>query len=159
MSTRKIPSVGEIRKRRQSSEFVGREDQLLLFRRNLQYDPNDDRRRLVFAVFGQGGVGKSSLLRRFREIATSQFAAVTAWIDEDQTDVPQVIGRIAEQLAAQDQTVKAFDERYRVYRQRRQELEADPDAPQGFASFIGRTLAKGACGWRGCIPPGALPLI
>lgn len=36
---------------------------------------------------------------------------------------------LAEQFAAQGRPPKAFAERYRVYRQRKQELEADPDTP------------------------------
>ena len=31
-----------------------------------------------------------------------------------------------------------------TFRQRREEIEADPAAPRGFSAFLGRTLAKGA---------------
>jgi hypothetical protein len=37
-------SLQDILKRRQQEEFVGREEQLAFFRRNLRYEPDDDRR-------------------------------------------------------------------------------------------------------------------
>jgi ABC-type transport system involved in cytochrome c biogenesis ATPase subunit len=62
-------SLQDILKRRQQEEFVRREEQLIFFRRNLRWDVNDPRRRSVVNVSGQGGVGKTWLLRRFRKIA------------------------------------------------------------------------------------------
>ncbi len=50
--------------------------------------------------------------------------------------------RMALELNDQGADMKSFKERYKVYRQRRQELEGDPDAPEGLASFLGRSLAK-----------------
>ena len=62
-------SLQDIIKRRQREDFVGREEQLIFFRRNLGWEVDDPRRRFVVNVFGQGGVGKTWLLRRFRKIA------------------------------------------------------------------------------------------
>jgi hypothetical protein len=62
-------SLQDILKRRQQEEFVGREEQLIFFRRNLRHEPDDDCRRFVINVSGQGGVGKTWLLRRSRKIA------------------------------------------------------------------------------------------
>ncbi len=63
------PSLQDIFKRRQRSDFVGREEQIALFRRNLALPLDDERCRFVFSVSGQGGVGKTWPLRRFRKIA------------------------------------------------------------------------------------------
>ncbi|MCC5655513.1 ATP-binding protein [Nostoc sp. XA010] len=56
-------------KQLQQLGFVGREDQVNQFRQNLALPPEDDRRRFLYNVWGQGGVGKSTLLRQFRKIA------------------------------------------------------------------------------------------
>ena len=44
-----------------------------------------DERIYTFNVFGQGGVGKTTLLRRFRETAIAS-RAIPALADDDQTD-------------------------------------------------------------------------
>ncbi|MBD2576775.1 ATP-binding protein [Oscillatoria sp. FACHB-1406] len=136
-----MPSLQEIIKQRQRTNFVGREEQVNLFGDNLKYSPEDSRRRFIFNVWGQGGVGKSTLLRQFRKIA-EEAKLLAAYIDEAESSVPEVMGRFAEQLEEKGQKLAQFSERYKVYRQKKQELEADPDAPQGFSAFVGKSLAK-----------------
>jgi tetratricopeptide (TPR) repeat protein len=148
-------SLQDILKRRQQEEFVGREEQLSFFHRNLRWEIDDPRRRFIINVSGQGGVGKTWLLRRFRKIA-EEFAAVTAYTDETQEDIPGVMGRVAEQCEAQEHPLKTFAERYKVYRQRRQEIETASDAPQGFPAFLGRTLAKGGLRLARRVPVGGV---
>jgi tetratricopeptide (TPR) repeat protein len=143
MSTQKPRSLQDILKRRQQEEFVGREEQLAFFSRNLRWEIDDPRRRFVINVFGQGGVGKTWLLRRFQKLA-EEIGAITACADENEEDVSSVMGCIAEQFEAQGHSLKAFAERYKVYHQRQQEIEADPEALQGFPAFLGRTVAKGS---------------
>lgn len=53
-----------------------------------------------------------------------------------------MLGHISSQLEQRGHNLKGFNERLKVYRQRRQELESDPAAPQGLPKFIGRTLTK-----------------
>jgi len=65
MSTEKPRSLQDILKRRQQEEFVGREEQLAFFSRNLRWEIDDTRRRFVINISGQGGEGKICLLRRF----------------------------------------------------------------------------------------------
>ncbi len=153
MSVQRRPSLQDIIKRRQHAEFVGRENYLDLFRRNLELAPEDPQRKFIFTVFGQGGVGKSTLLRQFRRLAEGTRALVTL-TDDAERDVPSTLGRMAEQFAQQGHELKNFSERYRVYRQRRLELEADPDAPQGFSAFLGRSLVKGGMRAARLVPGG-----
>jgi tetratricopeptide (TPR) repeat protein len=138
---KKPKSLQDILKQRQQSGFVGREDQVNQFRQNLELPLEDDRRRFLFNVWGQGGVGKSTLLRQFRKIA-EEAKIISAYIDEAEKSVPEVMGRLAEELEKQDHKLTQFTERYKVYRQKRNELETDPEAPQGFSAFVGKTIAK-----------------
>lgn len=93
MNPQKKPkSLQDILKQRQRSDFVGREGQLNLFRQNLELPLEDDRRRFLFNVWGQGGVGKSTLLRQFRKIAEDG-KVVTAYTDESERTLPEVMGR------------------------------------------------------------------
>ena len=137
----KPKSLQDILKQRQQSGFVGREDQVNQFRQNLTLPPEDDRRRFIYNVWGQGGVGKSTLLRQFRKIA-DEAKIISAYIDEAEKTIPEVMGRLAEDLERQGHKLTQFTERYKVYRQKRQELETDPEAPQGFSAFVGKTMVK-----------------
>jgi hypothetical protein len=137
-------SFQEIHRQRQQSSFVGREDQVAHFRQNLEFGIEDGHYRFLFNVWGQGGVGKTTLLGQFRSIC-ERANGITAYVDEGERDVPGVMGRLADDLEKQGYRLAQFSERYRVYRQKRQELAADPNAPQGFAAFWGRTIAKWRC--------------
>ncbi|MEH2162756.1 MAG: tetratricopeptide repeat protein [Nostoc sp.] len=137
----KPKNLQDIIKQRQQLGFVGREDQTNQFRQNLALHVQDTRRRFLYNVWGQGGVGKSTLLRQFRKIA-EEAKIISAYIDEAEKTIPEVMGRLAEELERQGHKLTQFTERYKVYRQKRQELETDPDAPQGFSAFVGKTVFK-----------------
>jgi len=147
------PSLQDRIRNRQHNEFVGRDDQVSLFRRNLAL-PIDER-IYIFNVFGQGGIGKSTLLRRFREIAGG-VNALTALTNDDQTDVLAAMEQLAADLARQGHELRAFAERCRTYHQRHQELESDPDAPTGFSALVTRTLVKGGLALAKSVPGGSL---
>jgi tetratricopeptide (TPR) repeat protein len=138
---KKPKSLQDILKQRQQSGFVGREAQISLFRKNLKLPLDDDSRCFVFNIWGQGGVGKSTLVRQFRKIA-EEANIVTAYTDETEKNVPGVMGRLAEQLEQQGHKLGQFTERYKVFRQKQQELQSDPEAPQGLTAFLGRTMVK-----------------
>ncbi|GAX42814.1 tetratricopeptide repeat protein [Tolypothrix sp. NIES-4075] len=140
-SQKKPKSLQDILQQRQQSGFVGREEQVSLFRQNLDLSLEDSRRHFLFNVWGQGGVGKSTLLRQFRKMAESA-KMIAAHTDDSEKSVPEAMGRLAEQLEQQNYKLPQFTERYKVYRQKRQELESDPEAPQGFSAFVGKTVAK-----------------
>lgn len=147
------PSYREIKARRQQAAFVGRDDQITLFRRNLALALDDDRRSMIFGINGQGGVGKTTLLRRYHELVTAQHG-LSALVNDDYLDPIAVMEQIARQCADRGWRLATFAERAKVYRQRRQELEADPDAPQGLAGFVGRIVAKGGLSLVRQIPVG-----
>ncbi|MBD2604577.1 tetratricopeptide repeat protein [Scytonema hofmannii FACHB-248] len=138
---KKPKSLQDILQQRQQSGFVGREEQVSLFRQNMDLSLEDSCRHFLFNVWGQGGVGKSTLLRQFRKMAESA-KIIAAHTNDIEKSVPEAMGRLAEQLEQQNYKLPQFTERYKVYRQKRQELESDPEAPQGFSAFVGKTVAK-----------------
>ncbi|MBW4672121.1 MAG: tetratricopeptide repeat protein [Cyanomargarita calcarea GSE-NOS-MK-12-04C] len=137
----KPKSLQDILKQRQQAGFVGREEQVSLFRKNLALPLEEDSRRFIFNICGQGGVGKSTLLRQFRKIA-EEAEIICAYSDETQRGVPETMGRLAQQFEQQGHKLSQFYERYQVYSQKRQELESDPEAPKGFSAFLAQTVAK-----------------
>jgi tetratricopeptide (TPR) repeat protein len=146
-------NLQDLIKQRQQSEFVGRDDQLAQFRANLQLAPGDDQWYPFINVWGQGGVGKTTLLKQFDKLAR-EAGALVAYTDESQSTVPEAMGRLAEQFAEQGHKLNRFSDRYRLYRQRKQELEADPERPKGLSSLMGKTLVKGGLQLAQQVPVG-----
>src|SRR6266849_1301976 len=116
--------------------FVGREQELESFRQQISLTKP---RYLIFYIAGQGGVGKTTLLDRYKEIAEKK-GFLLADCDEQQRDMPTVLGRFAQQLTGQSISLKRFNELYKTYRQKRHEIENDPEAPRGLAAMLARTV-------------------
>jgi KaiC/GvpD/RAD55 family RecA-like ATPase len=121
------PSLQDIIKRRQQSDFVGREKRLLEFSENLRLPLADHRRRFVFNVHGAAGVGKTFLTHQFRRVA-EKVDSLCAYTDESCFDVLETMTALAADFAAQELPLKSFDKKLAVYHRRRHELEADPSA-------------------------------
>lgn len=122
----------------EAERFVGREEELYLFRKEIRlFRP----RFIIFYITDQGGVGKSTLLGRYRTVAEN-VGFLLADTDEQQRDVPSVLGRFAHQFSEQGVQLKRFNERYKTYRQKMDEIENDPQAPQGLAALLGRTVVR-----------------
>jgi tetratricopeptide (TPR) repeat protein len=147
---KKSKSLQDILKQRQQTTFVGREPQIAMFRQNMGRSP-ELRDYFIFNVWGQGGVGKSTLLRQFRKIANeAEFA--TALTSDAETSIPEALGRLAIELEQGGQKLTQFSDRYKLYRQKKQELESDPEAPQGFSAFVGKSIAKAGLGLAKQVP-------
>ena len=160
MTQSQPPSLQDAIRRRRQQTFVGRDAELEAFREQLGLAWDDPRRRYVLNVYGQGGVGKTTLLREFSRIARGQGAAA-ALSDDTETDVPAVMARLAGQLGedAPGDPFYAFNKAYHTYRQKRAELEADPDAPTGLAGLFGRAAVRlGAKALRNTTPGADLVL-
>ena len=152
-SSDRPPTWKEKRDRQIRRDLIGRDKDLTVFRASLSQADSDT---MFFSVSGQGGVGKTTLLKQFRRITEEQ-GQVAAYVDEGaQTnrveDVPEAIDRLVKDLEAQGFKFEKFRERYKVYRQKKQELEADPEAPSGIAAGLGRFGAKAMMGSVKAIP-------
>lgn len=98
-------SLQDLIRRRQAAGFVGRAEKLALFGANLEVPLEDPRRRFVFCVHGDGGVGKTFLTRQLQRIA-AEHGAVGAYVDEAVFSSPDAMTEIATQLAGQGIAMK-----------------------------------------------------
>ncbi|SEF19042.1 ATP-binding protein [Streptomyces sp. Ag109_O5-10] len=138
---------------------MGRREQLSRFAHNLAKDPLSlsDPAAFLFHLRGVGGVGKSTLLRRWRE-AARQAGAVTALVDD--SDVPgvlQALTELARQLAEQAGPLKGFDKAVERYR-REQEAATEPAPVEGGASPSSRIATQAGLAAASVIP-GAGPVV
>ena len=136
--------------------FSGRHQELEVFAENLKRPVDDPRRRSIWMLKGIGGIGKSTLLRRFQSIAESQ-KHVTANVDEHtKPSVLDVMGAFASQIEAQAHHFEPFMSRYRTYQQLQNQIEADPERPSGFAAALGRAGGRILTETIKAVPGGAL---
>lgn len=123
---------------RQQSGFTGRQGQVIQYRENLGFSVDDERRRFLFNIHGDAGVGKTFLTRQLEQIAARD-GALTTYVDETAEDVAAVMAVMAAGLARGGSKLSDFEKRAAQYWQRRRELESDPHAPDGVAAFLTRT--------------------
>ena len=123
---------------RQRSRFVGRQGQVIQYQENLGFSLDDERRRFLFNIHGDAGVGKTFLTGKLRQIAV-EADALTAYVDETAEDVTSAMTAVAEQFSRAGRKLSDFEKRVSEYRQRRHELESDPHAPAGVAAFLTKT--------------------
>ncbi|MGY5000430.1 tetratricopeptide repeat protein [Streptomyces griseus] len=150
-------SLQQIVEGQRRAAFVAREAELGLFRANFALPPEDPRHRFVFHVRGNAGVGKTSLVREWRELA-GEFGALTASVDESADSVPDVLAAIAAQFAEQGYPLKALDRLLDTYRRALHDmagrLAADNEGSGGDPSPGALAAAQ-----AGLIAAGAIPVV
>ena len=109
----KTLSLQSILRQRQREAFVGRVDEIEIFSRNLTLPFDDMRRRFVFSVSGQAGVGKSYLLRQYASLV-AKGGGSHAIVDDSSEDPVGLMARLVEQLASAGLQFKEFTERHRL---------------------------------------------
>lgn len=132
------PSLQDEIRRRQQSGFVGRQGQVVQFEDNLRLPVYDEQRWFLFNIHGDAGIGKTYLTKRLRQIAIGS-GSITAYLDETLGDPVSVMIAIAEAFSRDGIRLEEFEKRVAIYRRRRRELEADPNAPDGVAAFLTKT--------------------
>ncbi len=133
---------------------MGRGGQLAVFRENLGLPPAA--KAYIFTVYGEGGVGKSTLLEQWRQIARAA-GATEALVDERVFSAPEAMSALLDQLG-QPREAKDFRARYASFRKNRDRLESDPQAPSELWSKIVRTGVKAGLHASKAIP-GAGPVV
>ncbi|MFJ5686445.1 tetratricopeptide repeat protein [Streptomyces sp. NPDC093099] len=140
------PSMAELIARRR--RFVGRSAELTAYRDNFGCPPEDERHRYLFHIHGNAGVGKTSLVREMERTAR-ECGALTAYVDESVSSVPEALAAIAEQLGRQGHPLRQLDRRLATYRQRRHEAES---AAQSVAGTEGAAPGAAPAGGESPVP-------
>jgi hypothetical protein len=134
-------SLQEILEARRQSSFVGRISETVDFEANAKLAPEDEQRRFIFAVCGQGGMGKSTLMTKYRSMAGTA-GYLTAWSDEGDEDLVEVMSRLARDLS-QGGEFDELQEKIDEYHQMRHSMEADPEAPEHLAQIVAGAAGRG----------------
>lgn len=142
-------SMQELIRRRRRAGFVGRREELRLFRENFELPPEDERHRFLFHVHGPAGVGKTSLVRELGQLATDRGAFV-AYMDDAAPDIPGALAEIAAQFAQQGRRLKSLERALAHHRQRTHEAvlaasrePSEPDVPSAGGAALARAGAAG----------------
>jgi hypothetical protein len=95
----------------------------------------------VLSITGEGGVGKSTLLKQFVRMAkVNEIDANLVQCDDHQMTPVEVMGFVAEEFAKLKLKNREFDERYSKYRQLREQAEKDPNVPRGLLDVGARVV-------------------
>ncbi|MDX3069066.1 ATP-binding protein, partial [Streptomyces sp. ND04-05B] len=94
-----IPTMQELIRRRTRQGFVGRTAERAAFRAGLALPVDDERRRFLFHVHGNAGMGKTFLVREWEQIAR-EHGALTAYVDDGVGSVPEAMAAARATLVA-----------------------------------------------------------
>ncbi len=101
-----------------------------MFRETFARDPEEADFPFLFHVRGNGGVGKSTLVRQWESTAREQPSVVTAYVDDEVHDALEAMEAVSARLGRQGHPLKRFDKQLTTYRQRRHQAESAVAAPQ-----------------------------
>jgi tetratricopeptide (TPR) repeat protein len=135
-------TMRDLIRRRQTSGFIGRGDELRRFEANLDLPVDDPRRRVVFAVHGDAGIGKTFLLKQFLRIA-EEHGYLTGYVDESVSDVPSAMEVFVGALEEHGWKGQDFHDRLATLRKRRHEPDSGPSEDAARAKRTGIRIA-----WR-----------
>ena len=122
-------SLQDLIRSRQTGAFVGRTEPLRRFEESLSLPVSDPRRRFLFSVHGDAGIGKTSLVRQWEQTARTR-AFNTGYVDEGAFDVPSALEIIAADFRGQGTDCTEFTENLGAYRKRPPRAERSRRTPR-----------------------------
>ena len=139
MTRKRRLSVQEHLYSREKGDFVGRLMHISEYQENFRTPTSDERHRFLFNVYGDAGVGKTSLTERLRQIAVDN-GCLTAYIDQPADDVISALTAIAGEIRRNGAKLSEFEKRAATYWEHRHKMESDPSAPEGVAALLTKGL-------------------
>jgi tetratricopeptide (TPR) repeat protein len=131
-------SLRDKRKNFTIDSFVGRNAQSDLFANNLKLGVDHDEFKNVFNIYGQGGVGKTTLVKHYLEMATQHNMVITYLDLEDRKifPVPAALARMARGFNEGEKLFKKFLKRYQDYLEKKSQLQLGMEGSIGMAGRI-----------------------
>ena len=116
-----MPSIRELRDRKQRESFTGRQAELNTFRRLLMAGESD---YAILYLYGVAGIGKSSLLRQFRRIAQEVGYPVAVVDMQVHFSVDEILRSVREQIAqANERALVDFDKGLDMFNDAKSKLQ------------------------------------
>ncbi|GGJ79847.1 hypothetical protein GCM10011583_09370 [Streptomyces camponoticapitis] len=112
---------------------MGRRGELAVFRETFARNPEEVDFPYLFHVHGNGGVGKSTLVRQWETTAREQPSVFTAFVDDEVHDALEAMETISAGLGRQGHSLKRFEKQLATYRQRRHQAESTVPAQEATA--------------------------
>ncbi|MCP4541528.1 MAG: AAA family ATPase, partial [Chloroflexi bacterium] len=116
-----MPSIRELRDRKQRESFTGRQAELNTFRRLLMVGESD---YAILYLYGVAGIGKSSLLRQFRRIAQEVGYPVAVVDMQVHFSVDEILRSVREQIAqGNERALTDFDKGLDMFNDAKSKLQ------------------------------------
>jgi tetratricopeptide (TPR) repeat protein len=116
-----MPSIRELRDRKQRESFTGRQAELNTFRR---LTASEGAEYAIFHIYGVGGIGKSSLLRQFGRIAQELGYPVAIVDMQVHFSVDEILRSIREQVGGRNgRTFADFDKALDMFNDVKSQLQ------------------------------------
>lgn len=139
----KRPSVQDHVSEQWLRGFVGRDEEIAQFAASLRLTTSDARRRALFNIYGEAGVGKTGLVTYLKHVACSNFRAIYASVDENE-NVVAAMSDIAAQLRQAGHPLRRFERHLKAHQKARHKLESG--APAELASAVTKTVVVAGLG-------------
>lgn len=144
MSRRK--SIKDKISSRETDNFVGRLDQIKLFENNLKLSFEDFNVKNIFNIYGQGGVGKTTLIEKYKKIALNSNFKIAHLDFEDKrlTSIPFCLNELVNQLKIiSSNSFKSFTKKYNTYLKKSNQLISQLNEGNLFESVTNDALKIG----------------
>jgi len=136
-------SLQDLIRGRQQRSFAGRQEQVAQYQGNLGLPVEDERRRFLFNIHGNAGVGKTYLSKQLWQVAIEQ-GALAAYTDEAVDDVTSAMTAIAAGLDPGGAWLGDFGQRAAARREPRDQLEPGPGASGAARAYLARKFGDHA---------------